>query len=75
MDDPQLKARGFWVEVEHPELKTKITYPGAFGHLSGTPPRITRRAPLIGEHNREIYTGELGISHEQLIMLTQAGVI
>ncbi|MBI2850290.1 MAG: CoA transferase [Chloroflexi bacterium] len=73
--DIQLKARGFWVEVEHPELNTRITYPGAFGLCSEAPPRISRRAPLIGEHNQEIYEGELGISKERLTVLKQAGVI
>lgn len=73
--DPQLKARGFWVEVEHPELHAKITYPGAFGAFSEAPPTISRRAPLIGEHNTEIYEKELGISRQKLAMLMQARVI
>lgn len=75
LQDPQLKARNFWVEVEHPELGVKITYLGAFGACSETPPRIYRRAPLIGEHNREIYEDELGISKEELTILKQGGVI
>jgi len=75
MEDPQLAARKFWVDVEHPELDTAITYPGAFGHCSETPPRISRRAPLIGEHNLEIYQDELGISREKLTILKEAGVI
>jgi len=75
MTDPQLKARNFWVEVEHPELGTTITYPGSFANTSDAPPRIYRRAPLIGEHNQEIYQKELGISKEKLVMLKQAGVI
>ncbi|OGO38156.1 MAG: hypothetical protein A2147_10525 [Chloroflexi bacterium RBG_16_57_8] len=73
--DPQLEARGFWADVEHPELGTTITYPGAFAHTNEAPPRITRRAPLIGEHNQEIYEGELGISKERMVMLREAGVI
>ncbi len=73
--DPQLAARKFWVELAHPELGTTITYPGAFGLCSETPPRLSRRAPLIGEHNLEIYQDELGFSREQLIMWKQAGII
>lgn len=73
--DPQLAVRGFWQEVEHPELNTTITYPGAFGHFSETPMKISRRAPLIGEHNEEIYERELGISRDKLVLLRQAGVI
>ena len=50
----QLIAREYWVKVEHPELGTAITYAGAFGKATETPIRISRRAPLIGEHNKEI---------------------
>ena len=75
LDNVQLAARRFWVEIEHPELGTTITYPGAFAHASETPPRISRRAPLIGEHNQEVYEKELGISGEELLMLKRAGVI
>ncbi|MBI3040889.1 MAG: CoA transferase, partial [Chloroflexi bacterium] len=60
----QLAARQFWVEVEHPELGTTIAYPGAFGRFSETPLRISCRAPLIGEHNQEIYQEESGISRQ-----------
>ncbi len=75
LDDVQLASRGFWVEVEHLELGTTITYPGPFAKTSELPPRISRRAPLIGEHNQEIYEKELGISREKLIILKQAQVI
>ena len=72
---PQLPSRGFWMEVEHPELGTTITYPGAFAHSSEAPPRISRRAPLVGEHNGEIYEKELGLSKEEILALKQANVI
>jgi benzylsuccinate CoA-transferase BbsE subunit len=75
LEDAQLADREFWVDVEHPELGTNITYPGAFGLCSETPPAISRRAPLIGEHNLEIYQDELGISREKLTVLKQAGII
>ena len=72
---PQLEAREFWEKVEHPELGDKVTYPGAFAKFSDFYIRIRRRAPLIGEHNEEIYCGELGLSKEDLILLKQANVI
>ena len=75
VDNPQLKAREFWVDLEHPELNTTITYPGSFVKMTEAPPRVTRRAPLIGEHNQEIYEKELGISREKLVLLKQAKVI
>ncbi len=73
--DVQLAAREYWVEVEHPELGTTITYPGPFAKTAELPPRISRRAPLIGEHNQEIYEKELGISREELVVLKEAQVI
>ncbi len=75
MVDPHLEARGFWTEIEHPELEASIVYPGAFVPFSETPCGIWRRAPLIGEHNEEIYHKELGIPKEELILLKQSGSI
>ncbi|MFH1381617.1 MAG: CaiB/BaiF CoA-transferase family protein [Chloroflexota bacterium] len=75
VESRQLAAREFWVEVEHSELNTSITYPGAFAHCSETPPQIYRRAPLIGEHNDEIFRGELGLSPEELLRLKEAKVV
>ena len=75
VNSPQLAARDFWVDVEHPELGASITYPGPFAKATESPPRIFRRAPLIGEHNQEIYEKELGISKEKLLILKQAKVI
>ena len=73
--NPQLIAREYWAEVEHPELDTSITYPSAFAKASETPCRISRRAPLIGEHNREIYEEELGFSKHEMSILKEANTI
>jgi crotonobetainyl-CoA:carnitine CoA-transferase CaiB-like acyl-CoA transferase len=75
LDNPQLAYRGFWQEVAHPELGVSIKYPGAFTQSTEAPPRISRRAPLIGEHNREVYEGELGVSREEMVRLKEAGAI
>ena len=75
LESPQLKYRGFWTEVEHPELEDTIRYPGKWANNSETPPQISRRAPLIGEHNEEIYCGELGFSPEDTQVLKGSGVI
>ncbi|NQU02946.1 MAG: CoA transferase [Syntrophaceae bacterium] len=74
-ENPQLKARGFFQEIEHPELGVKLLYPGGPYVLEKTPWRIRRRAPLIGEHNTEIFHYELGIPIEDLGALMSAGVI
>jgi len=54
MDDPHFRERGFRVEVEHPELGRSFTYPGAPYLFHGSPWRIRRRAPQLGEHTDEV---------------------
>lgn len=75
VNDPQLKARDFFTEVEHPELGTSLIYPGRPYVFSETEWCIRRRAPLLGEHNQEIYQNELDMSREELVLLRQCGVI
>ncbi|MDO8636022.1 MAG: CoA transferase, partial [Dehalococcoidia bacterium] len=53
-DNEQLVARHFWKKVDHPELGVQVSYPGVHCGLTATPWRISRRAPLIGEHNAEV---------------------
>ena len=71
----ELEGRGFWETVEHPELGEDLTYCGPFAKLSETPMSIKRRAPLIGEHNEEVYQGELGLSKAEIIILKETGTI
>jgi crotonobetainyl-CoA:carnitine CoA-transferase CaiB-like acyl-CoA transferase len=75
VENGQLQARDFWVKVEHPELGETITYPGPFLKASSTPLVRKQRAPLIGEHNEEVYKGELGLSGEEMNRMKQAGVM
>ena len=74
-EDEQLKAREYWTDVTHPELNRTIPYPGNFVKIPGVSGGIRYRAPLVGEHNKEIYKEELNLSDEELIILKQAGVI
>lgn len=73
-EDPQLMARGFWSSVDHPELGEVTLFPGSPFVFSGERQNI-HRAPLLGEHNDDIYGAELGISGEELVTLKKAGVI
>lgn len=75
VDDPQLNDRGFFSNIEHPELGRTLQYPGSPIHFTATPWRIARRPPLLGEHNAEVYRDELGIDADRLSALEQAGVI
>lgn len=71
----QLRARRYFVPVEHPELGEKLEYLGPPFRLSLTPWKIAKRAPLVGEHNEEIYQNELGLNRQELTSLAEAGVI
>jgi crotonobetainyl-CoA:carnitine CoA-transferase CaiB-like acyl-CoA transferase len=75
LNNVQLQARGFWEMVEHPELSQSLKYPGAPVKLKEMPWKIGRRAPLIGEHNEEVYLKELGLSREEMALLKANGVI
>jgi crotonobetainyl-CoA:carnitine CoA-transferase CaiB-like acyl-CoA transferase len=75
VNSPQLAARHYWCELEHPELDQKFRYPGPFVKFSETPLSYRRRPPLIGEHNREVYVEELGMSEDELAALQKKGVI
>jgi CoA:oxalate CoA-transferase len=74
IESEQLKVREFFVEIDHKEAG-KITYPGAPYKLSGTPWRIKSPAPLLGEHNKEIYCQMLGYNDQDLVKMRQAGII
>lgn len=73
--NPQLGARRYWTELQHEELGTSITYPGAFVTTSGVPCQPRNRAPLVGEHNEEVYCSKLGLTEKDLINLKQATII
>ncbi len=75
LENEHLKARNFWVELSHPELNDTILYPRYPVIASLTPPQLKRRAPTIGEHNREVYCNELGLSSKELRELKKKGVI
>jgi crotonobetainyl-CoA:carnitine CoA-transferase CaiB-like acyl-CoA transferase len=72
--DPHLAARNYFVEVEHRGAGT-LRYPGAPYRHDETPWRISRPAPGVGEHNREIYGSELGVSDAALARFEEQGVI
>jgi crotonobetainyl-CoA:carnitine CoA-transferase CaiB-like acyl-CoA transferase len=75
MADPHWRDRDFFVSVDDPATGTAVTYPGAPYKFSRTPWKLSRRAPLIGQHNVEIYQGELGLDREQLRELFEQGII
>jgi len=75
LETDHLHARNYFQQVEHPELGQSVTYPGGFVMTDRGRLAIRRRAPAIGEHNVEIYCGELGLTHAELAALKDAHVI
>ncbi len=69
----QHRARGFFIEMDHP-VAGAVVQPGAPFRLPAAPWRA-RRAPLLGEHNVEIYCGELGLSRRSLAVLAAAAAV
>ena len=67
-NDPQVRARGMVVDVEHPVLGPMKTL-GSPIKMSETPPDATRRAPLLGEHTREVLL-EAGCTEEEIAAAT-----
>jgi len=72
LDDPHFRERDFWTEIDHP-VAGPLPYPGAPFRLTETPWRPSR-APLLGEHNEDIY-GRLGYGREDLTELRKGGII
>jgi crotonobetainyl-CoA:carnitine CoA-transferase CaiB-like acyl-CoA transferase len=73
-DDPQLKSRPQWVELEHPEIG-RMHYQRPPFLLTNTPPGPAKRDPLLGEHNEYFYCELLGLSRAGYEALVKEGVI
>lgn len=70
----QLAAREFFVELDRPGTGI-IRHPGLPYMMSETPGRVSRPAPLLGQHNEDVYCGRLGYSKQELVRLRETGVI
>ena len=67
-------AREMVTETEHPAAG-KIKIYGVAPKLSKTPGRVRSPAPLLGQHNEEVYLGRLKMSREEFGRYKSAGVI
>jgi len=72
-EDPQLKYRHYFKELEHPEIGKYLCEGNAFS-LSKTLPDFRMPAPCLGEHNEYVYTKVLGMSDEEFTELLSEGV-
>jgi len=77
---PQMRARRYFQEVDHPVVG-RWTYPGPpFRLTDGSPGGDgwgwrAGRAPLLGEHNEEVFGELLGFERSDLVRLRAAGVV
>lgn len=71
-DDPQVVANGFLEEYEH-TLLGPLRGPSPIVRMTGTPTRIQRAAPALGEHTEEILRS-LGFSGDQIAEFQAKGV-
>lgn len=69
-----LDSRDYFAELDH-EVAGKVTLPGAPCKLSETPWSVSRPAPLLGQHNVEVYCDRLGYSRDDLVRMRAEGVI
>ena len=75
VESPHLQERGYFVEIDHPESGS-LKYPGPGFLMDGeNPMEGSKPAPSLGEHNSEIFGGELGLTVEELGLLRAARVI
>jgi crotonobetainyl-CoA:carnitine CoA-transferase CaiB-like acyl-CoA transferase len=72
--DAHVKERAFITGIEHPVIGRHL-YLGPPYKLSETPCQIRRPAPLLGQHNREVYCEELGYPDEELAKFKAEGII
>ena len=72
--DPHLREREIHLESEHPRVGLEFLH-GIPWRLSGTPGRISRPAPLLGEHNHYVFSDLLGLPEAEIQRLMQAEAI
>jgi len=73
LNDPHMRERGMVVDIEHP-VRGKFSMPGCAVRLENSPAEV-KCAPLLGQHNAEVYGAMFGMSPADLDALKQQGVI
>ena len=72
LESPQYRARGYFVEVEHP-THGRALYPGFPFRLGEGASPNPGRAPLLGEHTEAVVAGALGLEQGEATPLRQVG--
>ena len=71
---PHFMERGLYSDIDHPSLGAEPIFNLMWG-LSKTPSAVRRHAPLLGEHNRPVLCGTLGLSEDELAELEERRVV
>ena len=74
LSDPHFQERGLYQNIDHPALGTEPIF-NLMWKLSKNPPAIRRHAPLLGEHNQQVFGGILGLSQDEINRLEEAQVL
>src|ERR1700722_8279547 len=74
MADPQIQSRDYFVAIDRAVVGTHL-YPGAVARIPDTPLRADTPAPLLGEHNRQVFAETLGMTEDEISALERSGVI
>ena len=74
LSNPHYRERGLYEYIEHPSLGSEPIF-NLMWKLSKTPPSIQRHAPLLGEHNYQVFSELMGMDPEQVSQLEEAQVI
>ncbi len=72
--DPQLRARGFIVEIDHRDLG-RIEYPGAIERTVRPSGGVKGPVPRLGEHTREVLAQWAGIGDAETTALAERGAV
>ena len=72
--DENLEAFEFWHWLEHKEMGP-APYEGLQHRLSRTPGELRSAAPILGEHNEEVFSGMLGMSAAEIEQLKKNQII
>ena len=73
-NDVDTAAWGLWPTVSHPQMG-EVRVDGLPLHLSVTDWHMETGAPMLGQHNKEVFCGLLGIDEAELTDLHDAGSI
>jgi crotonobetainyl-CoA:carnitine CoA-transferase CaiB-like acyl-CoA transferase len=74
-ENPQLQSRAFFGTIDHPLIGRHDRYPGLPFSIAGRTAPVIRAAPTLGQHNRDVLIGELGLDAAAFDALVAAGIV